>query len=43
MILFVSRYIFETKGVALEKIEKLYALDSYNPKSIMEDSFKVLK
>jgi sugar porter (SP) family MFS transporter len=25
MILFVSRYIFETKGVALEKIEDLYA------------------
>jgi hypothetical protein len=24
MILFVSRYIFETKGVALEKIEELY-------------------
>jgi len=25
MILFVSRYVFETKGVALEKIEELYA------------------
>jgi hypothetical protein len=27
MILFVNKYIFETKGVALEKIENLYALD----------------
>ncbi|MGZ3823149.1 MAG: MFS transporter, partial [Mucilaginibacter sp.] len=25
MVLFVSRYVFETKGVPLEKIEKLYA------------------
>ena len=25
MILFVSRYVFETKGVPLEKIEELYA------------------